>query len=197
MTVLGITKVAQAIQTRDMGHWICVMDLENALISHKKAELFFNFKTTDNWVQEHYSPLEKLAYLDVSEANGSIRPLRHLGWTLCDVSTKDKDEKTGKKVIIRNAVDNALALNTLAYAFRNKPKGVLLIGGDGDYIHLVRLLKQEGIHVAVTAIKGAFSKGLRNISDEFFYLDELATPINKNKEEILRSEDIIAREGLN
>jgi uncharacterized LabA/DUF88 family protein len=197
MIAVESTKVAPAMQNLERGHWICVMDLENAMISHKKAELYFNFKTTDNWIQEKYSPLEKLAYLDISEANGSIRRLSHLGWTLRDVFTKDRDKKTGKKVIIRNAVDNTLALDTLAYAFRNKLQGILLIGGDGDYIHLVRLLKQEGIYVAVAAIKGTFSKVLRNIADEFFYLDELATPIKKRKGNFLRVKDIIAMEGSN
>ncbi len=183
MTIIENNSLNQSRFQKDNGFWLVVMDVENILISLKKAGLNLSFKILDDWVLESFSPCEKVAYLDIQRENGSRNALHRLGWTLNDVITKYKNENRNSTVIVRNAIDLDLALDTLEAAYNKNLKGILLFGGDGDYMHLVKKLKGRGISVVVSAVKGTFSEGLKRLADEFFYLDDLATPKRSEKKE--------------
>jgi uncharacterized LabA/DUF88 family protein len=173
MTIIENNSLNQSRSHKDKGSWFVVMDVENITISLKKAGLNLDFKTIDDRVLESFSPCEKAAYLDIQRADGSRDSLYRLGWTLKDVITKYKDENKNSTVIFRNAVDSKLTVYTQEVAYYKNPRGILLFGGDGDYMPLVITLKRHGVYVVVAAVKGAFSEGLKRLADEFFYLDDL------------------------
>lgn len=181
MTIMENNRLNQSRSQKDKGPWLVVMDVENIKISLEKAGLYLDFKTLDDRVLENFSPCEKAAYLDAKRANGSRNPLYRLGWTLKDVITKHNDGDRNSPTLIRNAIDLELVVNTQKAAYHKNPKGVLLFGGDGDYMPLVKALKEEGVYVVVAAVKGAFSEGLKRLADDVFYLDDLATHRSSEK----------------
>ncbi|GCC10067.1 NYN domain protein [archaeon] len=174
MAIIESNRLIHSRFQKDKGFWLVVMDVENIKISLEKAGLSPDFKTIDDWILENISPCEKTAYLDIKRANGSRESLYQLGWTLKDVITKyNNGNKNSTTIIVRNAIDLGLALDTLETAYNKNTKGILLFGGDGDYMPLIIKLKRHGVYVVVAAVKGAFSDGLKRVSDESFYLDDL------------------------
>ncbi len=181
MAIIENNRLNQSRSQKDKGSWLVVMDVENITISLKKAGLNLDFKTLDDRVLEKFSPCEKAAYLDIQRADGSRKFLYRLGWTLNDVITKYNNGNKNSTVIIRNAIDLELVQDTLEAAYNKNLKGILLFGGDGDYMTLVKRLKGREIYVVVAAVKGAFSEGLKRLADDFFYLDDLAISRDNEK----------------
>lgn len=182
MAIIENNRLSQSRFQKNKGSWLVVMDVENIKISLEKADFNLSFENIDDWILENFSPCEKAAYLDIQRANGSRESLYRLGWTLKDVITKyNNGTKNSTTTIVRNAIDLELALDTLDTAYNNDIKGILLFGGDGDYMPLVKKLKGHGVSVVVSAVKGAFSDGLKRVADESFYLDDLVISIDNDE----------------
>lgn len=114
--------------------------------------------------------------------------------SLCpdQVSAKDKLESLGFKCMdvpcpLKNSADNQLVVNCLDDIYSNRPPDtVILVSGDGDFVNLVRNLKDRGKKVIVFAQRGNVKQKLKEIvGSDFHFLDELPSLVaSKTQQQI-------------
>jgi len=170
---------------------LVVLDLENIRVSAKKElGLRLDLELLDGWMHGSYKPVDKVAFLDCARANGERFKLYNLGWTIKDVVTKFQDyaEAVPMSVTVKNAVDYELALYIVEYVIESQVRTVLLMGGDGDYVRIVKLLKKWGVEVHVLAVNAALARRLENLADEVHHYEDL---VNGAKGEDIKSHTVM------
>ena len=100
------------------------------------------------------------------------------------VSAKNKLQSLGFKCIdvpcpLKNSADNQLMVDCLDDIYSNRPPDtVILVSGDGDFVNLVRNLKDRGKKVIVFAQRGNVKQKLKElVGSDFHFLDELPSLI--------------------
>ncbi len=96
-----------------------------------------------------------------SRSAGSF--LKRLGFSLVSTILK-----------IKNSVDCKCMFDCMdALKDQPSPDIFIFVTGDGDYVHLVNILKGHHKRIIVFAKHGSFSKKLQEIAHEFYLLDEV------------------------
>ena len=153
---------------------LVVLDAENLLISvERERREYVNFKAIDRWLHSNYRIIEKTVFIDIHRMNGNRNILYNLGWTFRDVVTKYEDKDTGSPVLIKNAIDIELALETYEYVINNPVDKVLLISGDGGYVSLLRRILKRGIAVDIMAVEASTSRKLVKFADRYWSYEEV------------------------
>jgi len=94
-----------------------------------------------------------------SRADGSF--LRQLGFSLVNAILN-----------IKNSVDCKCMFDCIdALQSKSSPDVFIFVTGDGDYAHLLNILKGHHKRTVVFARRGSGSKKLRRIAHEFYFLD--------------------------
>ncbi|HAX76001.1 MAG TPA: NYN domain-containing protein [Cyanobacteria bacterium UBA11372] len=94
-------------------------------------------------------------------------------------SAKDKLKSLGcvcvdVPCLIKDSADNQMIADCLGDIDSNScPDTVILVSGDGDFVKLVRTLHKWGKKVIILAQRGNVKQKLREIANEFHFLDEL------------------------
>jgi hypothetical protein len=74
---------------------------------------------------------------------------------------------------IKNSVDCKCMYDCLGMVeSKSSPDVFIIVTGDGDYAHLLRILKSYRKETIVFARRGAGSKKLSRIAHEFYFVDE-------------------------
>ncbi|KYC35256.1 hypothetical protein WA1_08865 [Scytonema hofmannii PCC 7110] len=95
------------------------------------------------------------------------------------VVVKDESPIFGIKFVdvpcaLKNSADNQLVFDVLEDMSSSQPPDiVILISGDGDFAHLVVMLKKLGVEVIVLAQRGNVKRILKEVAHEVHYVDEL------------------------
>jgi hypothetical protein len=75
---------------------------------------------------------------------------------------------------IKNSADNQLIADCIEDVDNNlSPDIVILVSGDGDFAKLVRTLQKLGKKVIIFAQRGNVKSRLKDLADEFHFVDEL------------------------
>ncbi|GET40038.1 NYN domain-containing protein [Microseira wollei] len=94
-------------------------------------------------------------------------------------SAKDKLKSLGCDCVdvpcpIKNSADNQMIADCLEAIDSNScPDIVILVSGDGDFVKLVRILHKLGKKVIILAQRGNVKQKLKELADEFYFLDDL------------------------
>ncbi|MCC5599249.1 NYN domain-containing protein [Nostoc favosum] len=88
---------------------------------------------------------------------------------------------------LKNSADNQLIADCLEEIHSNmSPDIIMLISGDGDFIKLVHNLQKLGKQAIILAQIGNVKQKLKELADEFYFLDDLARLISeKNQPQII------------
>jgi len=75
---------------------------------------------------------------------------------------------------LKNAVDNQIKSDLLDDIYSdNSPDAVILVSGDGDFVNCVKMLRYQCKYVIIFARKGNAKKSLKDLADEFYFIDDL------------------------
>jgi hypothetical protein len=81
---------------------------------------------------------------------------------------------------IKNSADNQLIADCIEDVGNNlSPDIVILVSGDGDFCKLVSTLQKLGKKVIIFAQRGNVKQRLKELSDEFYFVDELPELVGK------------------
>jgi nucleoid DNA-binding protein len=82
--------------------------------------------------------------------------------------------------LLKNSADNQLKSDLIDDVFNNlSPHIVILVSGDGDFANLVRALQKLNKKVIIFAQPGNVKQRLKELADEFYFLDELAALVGE------------------
>jgi uncharacterized LabA/DUF88 family protein len=115
--------------------------------------------------------VKKMYYNSLVDNLSSIKPnLEKIGYQMIDVTCS-----------LKNSVDNQLKSDVIDdICGNNAPDVVILVSGDGDFANLVKVLREKGKYVIIFARKGNLKKSLKDVADEFHFIDELPQLVGKN-----------------
>ena len=75
---------------------------------------------------------------------------------------------------LKNAVDNQLKSDVIDDIYsNNSPDIFIVVSGDGDFANLVKIIRDKGKYVIIFARQGNAKKSLKDIADEFYFIDNL------------------------
>ncbi len=162
---LGCTKMTDthlAVGVQTSQHEILVgvyCDLQNVPSMLEHAELLLAFAKSKGRLISN-----KVYYNSQCKNQASAKDkLKSLGCDCVDVPCPIKD-----------SADNQMIVDCLEDIESNLPPAiVILVSGDGDFVKLVRILHQLGKKVIIFAQRGNVKQKLKEIADEFYFLDEL------------------------
>ncbi|MEH2303639.1 MAG: NYN domain-containing protein [Nostoc sp.] len=88
---------------------------------------------------------------------------------------------------LKNSADNQLIADCLEEIHSNmSPDKIMLISGDGDFVKLVHNLQKLGKQAIILAQIGNVKQKLKELADEFYFLDDLPQLISeKNQPQII------------
>lgn len=120
--------------------------------------------------------------LEFAKFQGSLIDAKVYYNSLCadQVSATHQLQSLGFKCIdvpcpLKNSADNQLMVHCLDDIYSNRPPDtVILVSGDGDFVNLVRNLKDRGKKVIGFAQRGNVKQKLKElVGSDFHFLDEL------------------------
>lgn len=162
-----------SMQTNKQKDFIAIYcDLQNVYSTQVHANLLLDFaKSKGRLIGKN------VYYNSHSKSQNSAKyALESIGFKCVDVPC-----------VIKNSADNQLMADCLEDIDNNmSPDIVILVSGDGDFAKLVRTLQKLGKKVIVFAQRGNVKQKLRELADEFYFVDELPklvlekTPYNTN-----------------
>ena len=108
--------------------------------------------------------------------------------SLCNnqVSVKDNLNNFGISLIdvpcpLKNSADNQLIADCIEDINSNQsPDIFILVSGDGDFVNLVRILQKLGKKVIIFAQQGNVKQKLKELADEFYFVDKLPNLVGEN-----------------
>jgi uncharacterized LabA/DUF88 family protein len=105
--------------------------------------------------------------------------LIHIGYNVIDKEVKSIEDKTTGKIILKGNLDIELVMGMIT----NKDRyGVaVLLGGDCDYLPVIKYLRDNGKSVICLGKKEWTSEELFNHINEFIDINSLKTYIEKKK----------------
>ena len=122
-----------------------------------------------------YRAIVYLVDLDRVNQDNFIYVLRNLGY---EVKLKEpKKFYNWDRVEYKADWDMGIAIDAITLAERGKIDVIVLMSGDGDFVHLINFLKAKGIKVEVAAFKSITAKELICAADDFIDLEEVADQI--------------------
>jgi uncharacterized LabA/DUF88 family protein len=84
---------------------------------------------------------------------------------------------------LKNAVDNQIKSDLLDDIYSdNSPDAVILVSGDGDFVNCVKMLRDQGKYVIIFAREGNAKKSLKDVANEFYFIDDLPKLVGEKTE---------------
>ena len=98
--------------------------------------------------------------------------LRFQGFTVIT-----KPLKKRPKGFVEKGVDVALVTDMLKFAFMNVYDVCILVSGDNDFAEAVKIVKDRGIRVEISAFEHTISRDLKLLADKYTPIDSIADEI--------------------
>jgi NYN domain len=147
-------------------------DYQNAKLSPSEAELLLDLAKSKGRVIS-----TNVYYNSQREDQAAVKDdLGNLGFKCLDVPCP-----------LKNSADNQLIADCLEEIHSNlSPDIIMLISGDGDFVKLVHNLQKLGKEAIILAQIGNVKQKLKELADEFYFLDNLPKLINnKNQPQLI------------
>ena len=149
------------------------IDVDNVLINAQNAGLPFNLAWIIDRVRQEGPLMSAKAYADWTSA--LLRPVladfRNHAIELIQLAT------TARPSEHKNTADIQLAVDALEMVLSPlRPRVVVIVGGDRDFVPLVQKLKRYGTRVIAVGVEGSVSPVLAQACDTFIYYDDLVPP---------------------
>jgi len=81
---------------------------------------------------------------------------------------------------LKNSADDRLKSDLIDdLASKHPPNIIILVSGDGDFTNSMRLLQERGAEVFVFANRGNVKQDLKEIANEFYFIEELEPLLNQ------------------
>lgn len=108
---------------------------------------------------------QKVYYNSLFENQANAKEnLKHLGFKCEDVTCS-----------LKNSADNQLKSDLIDDVYNNQcPDIVILVSGDGDFASSVLFLQDKGKNVIIFARKGNVKQKLKELANEFYFIDEIS-----------------------
>lgn len=127
------------------------------------------------------NPHQAKLLLDFANAKGRLVGKNIYYNSLCKNQAFVKDElaSLGLNCLdvpcpLKNSADNQLIADCIGDVNNNlSPNKIILVSGDGDFAGLVRNLRRLSIKVIILAQRGNVKQRLKEIADEFYFLEQL------------------------
>ncbi|MDP5017522.1 MAG: NYN domain-containing protein [Dolichospermum sp.] len=105
----------------------------------------------------------------VDNLSGIKSSYENIGYQMLDVTCS-----------LKNSVDNQLKSDVIDDICQNNaPDVVILVSGDGDFANLVKVVRDKSKYVIIFARKGNLKKSLKDVANEFHFIDELPQLVGK------------------
>ena len=119
-----------------------------------------------------YRAIVYLVNLERVNQDGFIHVLKSIGY---EVRIKEpKRFYNWDRVEYKADWDMGIAIDAIAIAESGKVDVVVLMSGDGDFVHLINYLKVKGVKVEVVSFKSITAKEIIGAADEYIDLEEIA-----------------------
>ncbi|MFB8790279.1 MAG: NYN domain-containing protein [Potamolinea sp.] len=134
-------------------------DLQNVSLNQKQANCLLDFANFKGHLIH-----KKVYYNSLCQDQASAKDkLESLGFYCVDVPCP-----------LKNSADNQLKSDVLDDISNNLPPDtVILVSGDGDFANPVGILQKLGKKVIIIAQRGNVKQKLKELADEFYFVDEL------------------------
>ncbi|QSJ14085.1 NYN domain-containing protein [Nostoc sp. UHCC 0702] len=84
---------------------------------------------------------------------------------------------------LKDSADNQLKSDLIDDIYNNhSPHIIILVSGDGDFANPVKILQDKGKSVIIFAQKGNVKQKLKELANEFYFIDELPELVKKNNQ---------------
>jgi uncharacterized LabA/DUF88 family protein len=143
-------------------------DYQNVYLSQELASLFLVFANSKGRL------IGKKVYCNSLFDNqaSAKENLQNIGFNCNDVTCS-----------LKNSADNQLKSDLIDDAYNNNsPNIVILVSGDGDFINPVKFLQNSGKNVIIFAKRGNVKKSLKELANEFHFVDELPQLVGEKKQ---------------
>ena len=133
-------------------------DYQNVKLSKEQVKSLLDFSQAKGCLID-----KKLYYNSQCADQAAAKDVISLGFKCIDVPCP-----------LKNSADNQLMVNCLEDLHSNQsPDIVILLSGDGDFVTLVSHLQKLDKQVINLAQKGNVKQKLKELADEFYFIDEL------------------------
>ncbi len=126
------------------------------------------------------SPSQAKSLLDLAQSKGRVISAKVYYNAQCQDQVSVKDDFgnlfncLNVPCPLKDSADNQLIADCLGEIHSNmSPDIIMLISGDGDFIKLVHNLQKLGKQAIILAQKGNVKQKLKELADEFYFLDDL------------------------
>ncbi len=146
-------------------------DYQNVSLSQELASLLLAFANSKGRVIG-----KRVYYNSLFENQACAKDsLQNIGFCCDDVTC-----------LLKNSADNQLKSDLIDDVYNNQsPNIVILVSGDGDFANPVKFLQDRGKKVIIFAQKGNVKQKLKELADEFHFVDDLPQLIvEKNQSQI-------------
>ncbi|MBE9052933.1 NYN domain-containing protein [Nostocales cyanobacterium LEGE 11386] len=154
-------------QTRQQKRLVSIYwDYQNAFLNLKQAELLLDFTKSKGYV------ISKNVYLNLQMHNqaSAKNNIANLGFNCLNVPC-----------LLKDSADNKLIADCLEEIHGNtSPDIFILVSGDGDFVKLVHNLQKLGKQVIIFARVGNVKQKLRELANEFYFVDKLPELVEQN-----------------
>jgi len=139
-------------------------DFQNVYLSQEQTRLLLAFAITKGSLISR-----RVYYNSLFETQASAKEkLQRIGFKCEDVTCS-----------LKNSADNQLKSDLIDDVYNNHSlEIVILVSGDGDFANLVKFLQEKGIYVIIFAQRGNVKQKLKELADEFHFVDELPQLVN-------------------
>ncbi|MFN6460265.1 MAG: NYN domain-containing protein [Nostoc sp. DedVER02] len=140
------------------------------------------------------SPSQVKSLLDLAQSKGCVISINVYYNSQREDQTAVKDDlgNLGFNCVnvpcpLKNSADNQLIADCLEEIHSNmSPDKIMLISGNGDFVKLVHNLQKLGKQAIILAQIGNVKQKLKELADEFYFLDDLSRLISdKNQPQII------------
>ncbi|WP_353929300.1 NYN domain-containing protein [Okeanomitos corallinicola TIOX110] len=103
-------------------------------------------------------------------------------------TTTSSLEKIGYQIMdvtcsLKNSVDNQIFKDSIDDMWSNNaPDVFILVSGDGDFVNLLKDVKAKGKSIIIFAKKGNLKKSLKDVANEFHFIDDLPQLVEKKNQ---------------
>ncbi|BDI16988.1 hypothetical protein ANSO36C_27900 [Nostoc cf. commune SO-36] len=126
------------------------------------------------------SPSQAKSLLDLAQSKGRVISAKVYYNAQCQDQVSVKDDFgnlfncLNVPCPLKDSADNQLIADCLGDIHSNmSPDIIMIISGDGDFIKLVHNLQKLGKQAIILAQKGNVKQKLKELADEFYFLDDL------------------------
>ena len=144
--------------------------LKYALIKSRKLQNIFLYEG----IVYPMSPEKKKWYKDLSNKSGYI--------------IKASFNKIVSQNVMEKKIDIQIAIDIISLAYENAYDTAVLVSGDGDFVPVVKKIKELDINMEVWAFRYSLANALKEVLDKqkIYYLDDILDEIKMFREQALR-----------